>query len=164
MARRACLAQGLCLLPQLRVHLLCADDRAEKGEEKDPAVVTPSDEVPAEEDHLGPSCYYDKSKSFFDNISSELKTRWAGAGGPGAHPRRPHPAFQFRACLSGPCSCFSPSGHSGSGIDSSRSLSPHPQWLGTCFLDPGWPWRPEALARVATCRAFRGSCCGCSSP
>ncbi|XP_036915907.1 protein LSM14 homolog B isoform X3 [Sturnira hondurensis] len=50
------------------------DDRAEKGEEKDPAVVTPSDEVPAEEDHLGPSCYYDKSKSFFDNISSELKT------------------------------------------------------------------------------------------
>ncbi|XP_054429519.1 protein LSM14 homolog B isoform X2 [Pteronotus mesoamericanus] len=50
------------------------DDRAEKGEEKDPAVVTPSDEAPAEEDHLGPSCYYDKSKSFFDNISSELKT------------------------------------------------------------------------------------------
>ncbi|KAM5305666.1 protein LSM14 homolog B isoform 2-T2 [Glossophaga mutica] len=50
------------------------DDRAEKGEEKDPAVVTPSDEAPAEEEHLGPSCYYDKSKSFFDNISSELKT------------------------------------------------------------------------------------------
>lgn len=66
------------LLPQLRVPPLCADDRAEKGEEKDPAVVTPSDEVPAEEDHLGPSCYYDKSKSFFDNISSELKTRWVG--------------------------------------------------------------------------------------
>lgn len=50
------------------------DDRAEKGEEKDPAVVTQSDETPAEEDHLGPNCYYDKSKSFFDNISSELKT------------------------------------------------------------------------------------------
>ncbi|KAM7125997.1 protein LSM14 homolog B isoform 2-T2 [Molossus nigricans] len=50
------------------------DDRAEKGEEKDPAVVTQSDEAPAEEDHLGPNCYYDKSKSFFDNISSELKT------------------------------------------------------------------------------------------
>ncbi|XP_036757723.2 protein LSM14 homolog B isoform X2 [Manis pentadactyla] len=50
------------------------DDRAEKGEEKDPAVVTPSDEAPAEDDHLGPNCYYDKSKSFFDNISSELKT------------------------------------------------------------------------------------------
>ncbi|XP_036275912.1 protein LSM14 homolog B isoform X3 [Pipistrellus kuhlii] len=50
------------------------DDKAEKGEEKDPAVVTQSDEAPAEEDHLGPNCYYDKSKSFFDNISSELKT------------------------------------------------------------------------------------------
>ncbi|XP_006896994.1 PREDICTED: protein LSM14 homolog B [Elephantulus edwardii] len=50
------------------------DEKAEKGEEKDPAVVTPSDETPAEEDLLGPNCYYDKSKSFFDNISSELKT------------------------------------------------------------------------------------------
>uniref|UniRef100_A0A8C9DG08 LSM family member 14B n=1 Tax=Prolemur simus TaxID=1328070 RepID=A0A8C9DG08_PROSS len=50
------------------------DDKAEKGEEKDPAVVTQNDETPAEEDLLGPNCYYDKSKSFFDNISSELKT------------------------------------------------------------------------------------------
>ncbi|XP_035961246.1 protein LSM14 homolog B isoform X2 [Halichoerus grypus] len=50
------------------------DDKAEKGDEKDSAVVTQSDEAPAEEDHLGPNCYYDKSKSFFDNISSELKT------------------------------------------------------------------------------------------
>ncbi|KAM8920376.1 protein LSM14 homolog B isoform 2-T2 [Lycaon pictus] len=50
------------------------DDKAEKGDEKDPAVVTQSDEAPADEDHLGPNCYYDKSKSFFDNISSELKT------------------------------------------------------------------------------------------
>ncbi|XP_059561134.1 protein LSM14 homolog B isoform X3 [Myotis daubentonii] len=50
------------------------DDKAEKGEEKDQAVVTQNDEAPAEEDHLGPNCYYDKSKSFFDNISSELKT------------------------------------------------------------------------------------------
>ncbi|KAM5217849.1 protein LSM14 homolog B isoform 2-T2 [Hipposideros larvatus] len=50
------------------------DDKAEKGEDKDPAVVTQNDEAPAEEDHLGPNCYYDKSKSFFDNISSELKT------------------------------------------------------------------------------------------
>lgn len=51
------------------------DDKAEKGEEKDPAVMTQSEETPAEEDLLGPNCYYDKSKSFFDNISSELKTR-----------------------------------------------------------------------------------------
>uniref|UniRef100_A0A8C3VLK4 LSM family member 14B n=1 Tax=Catagonus wagneri TaxID=51154 RepID=A0A8C3VLK4_9CETA len=50
------------------------EDKAEKGDEKDLAVVTQSEEAPAEEDHLGPSCYYDKSKSFFDNISSELKT------------------------------------------------------------------------------------------
>ncbi|XP_042638726.1 protein LSM14 homolog B [Orycteropus afer afer] len=50
------------------------DDKAEKGEEKDPTVVTRNDEAPAEEDLLGPNCYYDKSKSFFDNISSELKT------------------------------------------------------------------------------------------
>lgn len=50
------------------------EDKAEKGEEKDLAVVAPSEEAPAEEDHLGPNCYYDKSKSFFDNISSELKT------------------------------------------------------------------------------------------
>ncbi|KAB0404600.1 hypothetical protein E2I00_017047 [Balaenoptera physalus] len=59
------------------------DDKAEKGEEKDLAVVTQSDEAPAEEDHLGPNCYYDKSKSFFDNISSELKTRPSGASVPG---------------------------------------------------------------------------------
>ncbi|KAK7814261.1 hypothetical protein U0070_000577 [Myodes glareolus] len=51
------------------------DDKAEKGEEKDPTVMTQSEETPAEEDLLGPNCYYDKSKSFFDNISSELKTR-----------------------------------------------------------------------------------------
>uniref|UniRef100_A0A096NND6 LSM family member 14B n=1 Tax=Papio anubis TaxID=9555 RepID=A0A096NND6_PAPAN len=50
------------------------EDKAEKGEEKDLAVVTQSAEAPAEEDLLGPNCYYDKSKSFFDNISSELKT------------------------------------------------------------------------------------------
>lgn len=58
------------------------DDNAEKGDEKDPAVVAQREEPPAEEDLLGPNCYYDKSKSFFDNISSELKsssrrTTWA---------------------------------------------------------------------------------------
>lgn len=45
-------------------------------------MVTQSGEAPAEEDHLEPNCYYDKSKSFFDNISSELKTR-LGTEGPG---------------------------------------------------------------------------------
>ncbi|XP_024207807.1 protein LSM14 homolog B isoform X12 [Pan troglodytes] len=57
------------------------DDKAEKGEEKDLAVVTQSAEAPAEEDLLGPNCYYDKSKSFFDNISSELKTSGPAPGG-----------------------------------------------------------------------------------
>ncbi|XP_075757218.1 protein LSM14 homolog B isoform X2 [Pelodiscus sinensis] len=58
------------------------DDRAEAGEEKsDPGVATQNDGN-ADEDLLGPNCYYDKSKSFFDNISSELKsssrrTTWA---------------------------------------------------------------------------------------
>lgn len=73
------LVEGACFAPwHLGSLLLCADDKAEKGEEKDLAVVTQSDEAPAEEDHLGPNCYYDKSKSFFDNISSELKTRLGG--------------------------------------------------------------------------------------
>ncbi|XP_070767026.1 protein LSM14 homolog B [Enoplosus armatus] len=33
----------------------------------------------AEDDHFGPKCYYDKAKSFFDNISSDKKFRltWA---------------------------------------------------------------------------------------
>ncbi|XP_038578094.1 protein LSM14 homolog B isoform X2 [Micropterus salmoides] len=33
----------------------------------------------AEDDHFGPKCYYDKTKSFFDNISSDKKFRltWA---------------------------------------------------------------------------------------
>ncbi|XP_067410229.1 protein LSM14 homolog B isoform X4 [Emydura macquarii macquarii] len=58
------------------------DDKAETGEEKsDPGVATQNDGN-ADEDLLGPNCYYDKSKSFFDNISSELKsssrrTTWA---------------------------------------------------------------------------------------
>uniref|UniRef100_A0A2K5QE74 DFDF domain-containing protein n=1 Tax=Cebus imitator TaxID=2715852 RepID=A0A2K5QE74_CEBIM len=50
------------------------DDKAGKGEEKDPAVVAQSEETPAEEGLLGPNCYCDKSKPFFDNLSSELKT------------------------------------------------------------------------------------------
>ncbi|XP_024054799.2 protein LSM14 homolog B isoform X4 [Terrapene carolina triunguis] len=58
------------------------DDKAEAGEEKsDPGVASQNDGN-ADEDLLGPNCYYDKSKSFFDNISSELKsssrrTTWA---------------------------------------------------------------------------------------
>ncbi|XP_068578917.1 LSM14A mRNA processing body assembly factor a isoform X2 [Cebidichthys violaceus] len=50
-------------------------DKAVNGEEKvDSAVETQTSEGPAEEeggDPLGPNCYYDKSKSFFDNISCD---------------------------------------------------------------------------------------------
>ncbi|KAM6054056.1 protein LSM14 homolog B isoform 3-T3 [Chlamydotis macqueenii] len=59
------------------------DEKAEMGEEKgDPGVATQNNDGNVEEDLLGPNCYYDKSKSFFDNISSELKsssrrTTWA---------------------------------------------------------------------------------------
>lgn len=58
------------------INLLSSDDKAEAGEEKksDPGVATQNDGN-ADEDLLGPNCYYDKSKSFFDNISSELKSR-----------------------------------------------------------------------------------------
>ncbi|KAM6339619.1 protein LSM14 homolog B isoform 7-T8 [Alca torda] len=51
------------------------DDKPETAEEKgDPGVATQNNDGNAEEDLLGPNCYYDKSKSFFDNISSELKS------------------------------------------------------------------------------------------
>lgn len=57
------------------------DDKPEKEEEKtDSGVETQNSEGVPEEDPLGPNCYYDKTKSFFDNISSEMKSRrttWA---------------------------------------------------------------------------------------
>lgn len=56
--------------------LLCLDEKPEKalnGEDKgDSGVDTQNSEGNAdEEDPLGPNCYYDKSKSFFDNISCD---------------------------------------------------------------------------------------------
>lgn len=61
------------------------DDIVHKGdlsiqEEKGDSIVeSPSPEGKKEEPSLGPNCYYDKTKSFFDNISTEPKTRrtWA---------------------------------------------------------------------------------------
>ncbi|OCT60220.1 hypothetical protein XELAEV_18046237mg [Xenopus laevis] len=58
------------------------DDKPEKeGEEKtDSGVETQNSDGNPEEDPLGPNTYYDRSKSFFDNISSEMKSRrttWA---------------------------------------------------------------------------------------
>lgn len=59
-----------------RVHVLCLDEKPEKtlnGEDKgDSGVDTQNSEGNAdEEDPLGPNCYYDKTKSFFDNISCD---------------------------------------------------------------------------------------------
>ncbi|MBN3282681.1 L14BA protein, partial [Polyodon spathula] len=46
------------------------------GEEKgDSGVETQNSEETGDEDTHGPNCYYDKTKSFFDNISSELQAR-----------------------------------------------------------------------------------------
>lgn len=56
--------------------MCCVDEKPEKslnGEDKgDSGVDTQNSEGNAdEEDPLGPNCYYDKSKSFFDNISCD---------------------------------------------------------------------------------------------
>ncbi|XP_040290947.1 protein LSM14 homolog B isoform X3 [Bufo bufo] len=58
------------------------DDKPEKeGDEKgDSGVETQNSDGNPEEDPLGPNIYYDRTKSFFDNISSEMKSRrttWA---------------------------------------------------------------------------------------
>lgn len=61
------------------MSLCAADEKSEKsektlnGEEKtDSGVETQNSEGNVEEeDPLGPNCYYDKSKSFFDNISCD---------------------------------------------------------------------------------------------
>ncbi|XP_032074994.1 protein LSM14 homolog B isoform X3 [Thamnophis elegans] len=59
------------------------DDKVDTGEEKgEPTVAAENWDDNPDEDLLGPNCYYDKTKSFFDNISSELKsssrrTTWA---------------------------------------------------------------------------------------
>ncbi|KAK3519469.1 hypothetical protein QTP70_030632 [Hemibagrus guttatus] len=57
------------------------DDTEVKDKEKsDSGVETQNSEGAADEDPLGPKCFYNKAKSFFDNVSSELKskrTTWA---------------------------------------------------------------------------------------
>ncbi|KAB5546038.1 hypothetical protein PHYPO_G00067500 [Pangasianodon hypophthalmus] len=54
-------------------------DKEEK-EKSDSGVETQNSEGAADEEPFGPKCFYNKAKSFFDNISSELKSRrttWA---------------------------------------------------------------------------------------
>uniref|UniRef100_A0A8C9VYN6 LSM family member 14B n=1 Tax=Scleropages formosus TaxID=113540 RepID=A0A8C9VYN6_SCLFO len=48
----------------------------ESEEKMDSGVDTQNSEGTVEEDPLGPKCYYNKSKCFYDNISSELKSRY----------------------------------------------------------------------------------------
>ncbi len=67
----------ICII--IIMSLCAADEKSEKpektlnGEEKtDSGVETQNSEGNAdEEDPLGPNCYYDKTKSFFDNISCD---------------------------------------------------------------------------------------------
>uniref|UniRef100_A0A2D4M8N9 DFDF domain-containing protein n=1 Tax=Micrurus spixii TaxID=129469 RepID=A0A2D4M8N9_9SAUR len=68
---------------EFRKKLNFKDDKVDTGEEKgEPTVAAENSDGNPDEDLLGPNCYYDKTKSFFDNISSELKsssrrTTWA---------------------------------------------------------------------------------------
>ncbi|XP_029912590.1 protein LSM14 homolog B [Myripristis murdjan] len=60
---------------QDRVNMREANHEGEEKEDED----SHSNEKNAEDDQLGPKCYYDKAKSFYDNISSDNKSRrsWA---------------------------------------------------------------------------------------
>ncbi|XP_048034887.1 protein LSM14 homolog B isoform X1 [Megalobrama amblycephala] len=52
----------------------------EEGSDKEREKSAPENESAVKEDPLGPKCFYNKAKCFFDNISSELKSRrttWA---------------------------------------------------------------------------------------
>ncbi|XP_036399459.1 protein LSM14 homolog A-like isoform X7 [Megalops cyprinoides] len=77
------------------------DEKPEKqektvnGEDKgDSGVETQNSEGNAdEEDPLGPNCYYDKSKSFFDNISCDDTRKAAEKSGVSAFPRERRPTW-----------------------------------------------------------------------
>lgn len=48
----------------------------EEGSDKEREKSAPENESAVKEDPLGPKCFYNKAKCFFDNISSELKSRY----------------------------------------------------------------------------------------
>ncbi len=52
--------------------MLVLSEPKESPEERSDTVL----ESTAEEDPLGPKCFYNKAKCFFDNVSSELKSRY----------------------------------------------------------------------------------------
>ncbi|KAJ8257184.1 hypothetical protein GJAV_G00182810 [Gymnothorax javanicus] len=60
---------------ELQDELNVKDAKDEVEEKVDSGVDTQNSEGTVEEDPFGPKCYYDKTKCFFDNISSELKSR-----------------------------------------------------------------------------------------
>ncbi|KAJ8409015.1 hypothetical protein AAFF_G00240360 [Aldrovandia affinis] len=65
---------------ELQDELNIKDAKEDVEEKVDSGVDTQNSEGTVEEDPFGPKCYYDKTKCFFDNISSELKSRrttWA---------------------------------------------------------------------------------------
>uniref|UniRef100_A0A2K6SMF8 FFD box profile domain-containing protein n=1 Tax=Saimiri boliviensis boliviensis TaxID=39432 RepID=A0A2K6SMF8_SAIBB len=64
---------------KLKEDKLEKQEKPVNGEDKgDSGVYTPNSEGNAdEEDPLGPNCYYDKTKSFFDNISCDDNREWS---------------------------------------------------------------------------------------
>ncbi|KAF5894950.1 protein LSM14 A isoform X2, partial [Clarias magur] len=68
---------------EFQSKLKIKDEKAVNGEEKgDSGVETQNSEGNVEEeDPLGPNCYYDKSKSFFDNISCDDSRKDKPGGG-----------------------------------------------------------------------------------
>ncbi|XP_051511994.1 protein LSM14 homolog A-like [Myxocyprinus asiaticus] len=80
---------------EFQSKLKIKDEKGEKlektlnGEEKtDSGVETQNSEGNAdEEDPLGPNCYYDKTKSFFDNISCDGSRKEKSGGAPGRERR-----------------------------------------------------------------------------
>ncbi|XP_061113510.1 protein LSM14 homolog B [Conger conger] len=65
---------------ELQDELNTKDAKDDVEEKVDSGVETQNGDGTVEEDPFGPKCYYDKTKCFFDNISSELKSRrttWA---------------------------------------------------------------------------------------
>lgn len=69
----------LLTMPSIEFFVCFSADKEEK-EISDSGAETQNSEGAADEDPFGPKCFYNKAKSFFDNISSELKSRciWTG--------------------------------------------------------------------------------------
>lgn len=58
------------------LHYMTQKEPPEEGNEDPVRREKPDPESSMEEDQLGAKCFYNKAKCFFDNISSELKSRY----------------------------------------------------------------------------------------